>query len=237
LDDEVLDIKQKIISNDQYKNWMQEISSIENEFAKSSEFNNLITLDHGMAHMERVANNVYKLLNEYNCNYTICKLGYIAGLIHDIGMINGKKEHAEQGAKMAKTFLQELKLVNKNDAEVITNAIKNHGNGGDTLEPINFILAICDKADMCKERPLGNLSPIKFIENYTLEIKDNTLMIKYKMDNLKGKEGLYIIPKSIDIPKELCKKLGLKVGFYINGNYQIFEDREHYKGKIYQRKE
>ena len=57
------------------------------------------------------------------------------------------------------------------------------------------------------------------------------------MHNLKGKEGLYIIPKSIDIPKILGEKLGFKVEFFINGIYEEFEDREKYKGQIYEWKE
>lgn len=56
------------------------------------------------------------------------------------------------------------------------------------------------------------------------------------MSDLKGKEGLYIIPKSIDIPKTLGTKLVLKVEFYINGKYEKFEDRAEYKGQTYQRK-
>lgn len=187
--------------------------------------------------MDRVANNVYKLLKEYNINQYTCKLGYIAGLIHDIGMINGKKGHAEQGAEMAKMFLKELDLISMNDIKIIVEAIKNHGNVGNTIDTVTLILAICDKVDMCKKRAIGNLSPIQFIENYTIEIQDNTLRISYIMNDLKGKEGLYIIPKSIDIPKNLGTKLGLKVEFYINGKNDKFEDRAEYKGQTYQRKE
>lgn len=237
MNSELLDIKQKIISNNQYKNWMKRISSIENEFATSSVFNNKVALDHGTEHMNRVANNVYKLLKEYNLNQETCKLGYIAGLIHDIGMINGKKGHAEQGAEMAKMFLRELDLIDISDIKILADAIKNHGYGGNTTDTITLILAICDKADMCKKRALGDLSPIQFIENYTVEIQDSTLRISYIMNDLKGKEGLYIIPKSIDIPKTLGTKLGLKVEFYINGKYEKFEDRAEYKGQTYQRKE
>lgn len=63
--------------------------------------NREVALDHGIAHMNRVANNTYKLLKEYNINYDTCKLGYIAGLIDNI-----------------------------KDIQEIVTAIKNHGNGG-----------------------------------------------------------------------------------------------------------
>ncbi len=237
MNDELLNIKQRIISDNEYKNWMKKISNLQNEFAISSNFNNKVALDHGMEHMDRVAKNVYKLLKEYDCRENICILGYIAGLIHDIGMIKGKKGHAENGASMSKIFLEKLQLVNKKNILIVTNAIKNHGNGGINPDVITAFLAISDKVDMCKKRSLGNLSPIQLIENYRININNKILQINYTMANLKGKEGLYIIPKSIDIPKTLGENLGLKVEFYINGQFEEFKDRKKYKGEIYQRKE
>lgn len=237
MDNELFNIKEKIILDNEYKNWMKKISNIENEFAVSSNFNNKVALDHGIEHMNRVANNVYKLLEEYNCKKNICILGYIAGLIHDIGMIYGKKGHAKNGAEMSKSFLKKLDFIDTRDIEKITNAIKNHGNGGTNADEITSFLTISDKVDICKSRFLGNVSPIQHIENYTINIKDGILQINYAMTDLKGKEALYTIPKSIDIPKTLGSNLGLKVEFYINEKYEQFKDREEYKGQIYQRKE
>ena len=66
--DKLLKTKEKIILDEEYKIWMQEIAEVERELAISSEFNNKVALDHGIKHMDRVANNVYKLLKEYNCD-------------------------------------------------------------------------------------------------------------------------------------------------------------------------
>lgn len=234
---ELLNIKQKIILDDEYNTWMKKIADIETEFAESSDFNNKVALDHGMKHMDRVANSIYYLLKEYGCNKEICILGYIAGLIHDIGMIDGKKGHAENGAEMSRTFLKRLNIVNQIDIEKIANAIKNHGNGGTKPDILTTFLAISDKVDMCKQRSLAKQSPIQLIENYIIRIENRTLQINYIMNDSKGKEGLYTIPKSIDIPTTLANNLGLEVKFYINGKSEKFEDRESYTGKIYERKE
>jgi len=115
------EIKQIIISNNQYKNWMEEIQSLTDEFAKSSEFNNKVALDHAIEHMDRVANHVYQLLKECKYSEKTCNLGYIAGLIHDIGMIEGKKGHAQKGAEMAKIFLEELNLVSESNIDRANN--------------------------------------------------------------------------------------------------------------------
>lgn len=237
MNNKLSDIKQKIISNEEYKNWTNIISNLEKEFALYSDFNNKIALEHGIKHMDRVANNTYKLLKEYNCDEDVCILGYITGLIHDIGMIHGKPGHAQNGAEMSKTFLEKLDLLDIKDIPKIINPIRNHGNGGKNPDVITSFIAIADKADMCKMRSLGNSSPIKFIEDYEVRIKDNILQISYTMSNLKGKEGLYMIPKSIDIPNMLGSNLGLKVEFYINGEYEEFGDRGNYKGETYLRRD
>lgn len=234
---ELLDIKQKIIEDKEYKIWMEKIAKVEKEFAISSKFNNMVALDHGIKHMDRVANNVYKLLKEYNCDNHTCELGYITGLVHDIGMIKGKKGHAENGSKLAENYLIKFDFLNEKDILQITTAIRNHGNGGENPDEITAFLAISDKADMCKARSLGNLSPIQYIDDYALKLENGVLQIRYIISNNKGKEGLYIIPKSIDIPEKLGRKVGLRVEFYINNKLEKFEDREEYAGEIYIRKE
>lgn len=234
---ELLNIKNQIIEDKEYKIWMEKIAKVEYEFAISSKFNNMVTLDHGIKHMDRDANNVYKLLKEYNCNNHTCILGYVTGLVHDIGMIKGKKGHAENGSKLAEIYLKKFDFLNEKDIMQITNPIKNHGNGGENPDEITAFLAISDKADMCKARSLGNLSPIQYIDDYNLRLENGILQMHYTISNNKGKEGLYIIPKSIDIPEKLGKKLGLKVEFYINNKLEKFENREEYAGEIYIRKE
>ncbi len=234
---ELLNIKNQIIEDKEYKIWMEKIAKVEYEFAISSKFNNMVTLDHGIKHMDRDANNVYKLLKEYNCNNHTCILGYVTGLVHDIGMIKGKKGHAENGSKLAEIYLKKFDFLNEKDIMQITNPIKNHGNGGENPDEITAFLAISDKADMCKARSLGNLSPIQYIDDYNLRLENGILQMHYTISNNKGREGLYIIPKSIDIPEKLGKKLGLKVEFYINNKLEKFENREEYAGEIYIRKE
>lgn len=230
-------IKQTIISNDEYIEWMNKISIVENDFAISSNFNNMIALDHGVKHMNRVAETVYKLMKEYGSSQDDCYLGYIAGLIHDIGMIYGKNNHAQNGSEMARNFLKKLNILDVNEIEVISSAIAIHGNGAITENNIGLFLTIADKIDMCKDRFLGEISPIQLIDGYRTNIHQNTIEIYYEMSSLNGVEALYMIPKSIDIPQKIAKYLGLKVKFFINGKKEDFIDRENYSGQVYMRKE
>lgn len=226
-------IKQKIISDIEYQKWMKEIANMEKEFASSSDFNNKIALDHGIEHMNRVAINVYKLMNEYGCDKNICNLGYIAGLIHDIGIIHGKKNYAENGSNMVEVFLKKFDLLNDIEIEEIKNAVATHSDGENAKNYIGLFLAIADKIDMCKERFLGKTSPIQDICSYSSNININTLEIHYEMSSPKGIEALYMIPKSIDVPTKIANSLGIKIKFYINGKSENFVNRKEFKGKIY----
>ncbi len=227
------EVKAKIMNDSEYLIWMEQISKIEREFTNSSSFNNQVALDHGKKHMDRVAYTTYNLLKEYGEDENTCFLGYVTGLIHDIGMIHGKKNHAENGSKLAFDFLQRLDFLTEAEVETICSAISTHGSGENATNIIGSLLAISDKIDMCEERTLGTVSPIKFIKDYQVWIKDKTLYIDYSVVSDEGKTGLYIIPKSIDIPVKIGKKLGLKVEFYINHRLEMFEDRKEYSGQVY----
>lgn len=230
-------IKQEIVLHEDYIKWGKEIKKFEESFANSSDFNNSVALDHGIKHMERVASQVYLLLKQYGCDEHTSCLGYIAGLIHDIGMIYGKENHAQNGSELSKIFLKKLQILTDSEIEIIANAILTHGNGKNAENCIGVILALVDKIDICKERSIGLYSPIKMIDSYSVNIKENTLVIDYKMISLQGKEGIYMIPKTIDVPIMLAEKLGLNIQFFINGVIEEFIDRNDYKGKIYKREE
>lgn len=226
------EVKKKITFNQEYLNWMEEIVKIEKKFADATSFNNQVALDHGIKHMNRVADMTYKLLKEYGEDERTCFLGYVAGLIHDIGMIDGKKKHASKGSEMAPKFLKKLNVLIEDEIQIVANAIAIHGSGeGNSI--IGSFLAIADKIDMCEERTLGGSSPIKLIKEYQAYIKNDTLCIDYVMSSMEGKIGLYIIPKSIDIPIKVGNDLGLKVEFYVNHKLENFIDRKDYHGEIY----
>lgn len=230
------EIRKRITTDSEYLIWMKKIAEIELEFANSSSFNNQVALDHGKEHMDRVAHTTYTLLKEYGADERTSFLGYVSGLIHDIGMIYGKKQHAENGSKLSFPFLKKLDFLTDEEIETICSAITTHGSGKNATSLIGSFLAIADKIDMCEKRTLGSISPIKFIRSYEAHIQNQTLKIFYEFSSEEGKNGLYMIPKSIDVPFSIGNSLGLKVEFYINGKLEKFEDRNSYQGDIYYRK-
>ncbi len=230
------EIKQKITHDSEYLEWMAKISEIETEFANSSPSNNQVALDHGKNHMDRVANTTYTLLKEYGMDERTSFLGYVSGLVHDIGMIYGKKNHAENGSELASSFLKRLNFLTEKEIEEIKSAISTHGSGANATSIIGSFLAVADKVDMCERRTLGTSSPIQLIKKYDVTIQNKTLKIFYELSSKDGKSGLYMIPKSIDVPTFIANSLGLQVEFYIDGKLEKFEDRNSYQGYVYKRK-
>lgn len=87
-----------------------------------------------------------------------------------------------------------------------------------------------------QRRTLGTFSPIQSIKDYGVTIQNKILKISYEFSSKDGKIGLYMIPKSIDVPISIASSLGLQVEFYIDGKLEEFEDRNSYQGYVYKRK-
>lgn len=119
-----------------------------NEINKDNLFN-----CHGRYHTHFVINTIEELLSSLNFDEYIIELGKIAGLLHDIGTINGKKGHAYRSSKMCIYFLDKTKL-SQESKDIIVHAIKDHSNGNEIDSPVGAALVLADKIDICKNRVL-----------------------------------------------------------------------------------
>lgn len=109
--------------------------------------------DHGRRHVTLVAVNGAKLLADLKHDDRAQELAAVAGLLHDIGNVVGRKTHAAAGAVMAYPLLTARGFPVEDAAEVVA-AIGNH----DETErgvPVNAVCAaliIADKADIHRSR-------------------------------------------------------------------------------------
>lgn len=53
-----------------------------------------------IVHMHCVAELMYKYADQFDCKYLTKEELYHLGLVHDIGYLNGKKDHEEKGAEL-----------------------------------------------------------------------------------------------------------------------------------------
>ena len=107
---------------------------------------------HDIGHVAKVAETAAYILKELNYSERYIELAKIAGLIHDIGNMVNRQDHAQTGAVLAFEILKHMGMAPE-EIVLITSAIGNHDEG--TGMPVNLIsaaLILGDKADVRRSR-------------------------------------------------------------------------------------
>ncbi|MDF2686886.1 MAG: metal-dependent phosphohydrolase sub domain [Clostridia bacterium] len=126
---------------------------------------------HGRYHAIFVADTVEYILKSLSYDSRTVELGKIAALLHDIGNIAGRWNHARKSAVLAKVFLDGLEELLPNEKDTIFQAIDDHSDGENILSVIGAALLIADKADSSKRRRL-HAEPIDDRYTNLLQIED-----------------------------------------------------------------
>ena len=109
--------------------------------------------DHGRRHVHLVAVNAARMLDTFGYDDRTCDLAAVAGLLHDIGNVNGRDGHAAAGAAMVYRLLT-ARGVSRHDARVVRDAVANHDEFecGEPVSAPGAALIIADKADIHRSR-------------------------------------------------------------------------------------
>jgi putative nucleotidyltransferase with HDIG domain len=109
--------------------------------------------DHGRRHVHLVAVTAARVLSTLGHDEQECDLAAVAGLLHDIGNVDGRDRHAAVGAAMAYELLLERGVSNA-AAAVVRDAVANHDEveGGEPVSPPSAALIVADKADIHRSR-------------------------------------------------------------------------------------
>ena len=108
--------------------------------------------EHSFAHVMLVAETAGYILKTMGHDDRTVELGKIAGYLHDIGNLVNRKDHAQSGAVMAWSILNDMKCDPAEMATIVT-AIGNHDEG--TGVPVNTVAAamiLADKSDVRRSR-------------------------------------------------------------------------------------
>ena len=109
------------------------------------------TAKHDLSHVLNVVDRVEQILSQLEIDSEYVEATKIAALLHDIGCVNGKEEHALQTYLIVSNYFSEhsMKIPYQNE---ILEAIRDHGTGfkSDSLMTLTLILA--DKLDLTKNR-------------------------------------------------------------------------------------
>ncbi len=108
--------------------------------------------EHGFRHCRLTAKAARRLLLELDFDQREAELAGIAGYLHDIGNVMGRREHDVAGAIMALKILQEMGMPLEEAADIAA-AIGNHDEGeGQVVSRITAALILADKSDVHRSR-------------------------------------------------------------------------------------
>ncbi len=176
---------------------------------------------HGMKHINKVVNVVEYILTKLGYNEEIIQCGKIAALLHDIGCVQGKKDHAINGYSMAKEYLKDKDL-SEEYKEIILDAIIDHSNGNNIKNIIGASLVIADKLDFDKNRmtPFGldieHFKQLQYIEKVDIDIDNYNFNVDFKVTDEFDKQDMeqyYFVEKIFKAVDKFAK--------YINRNGKI----------------
>jgi len=108
---------------------------------------------HGLKHVIWVAGKAKGILEKLNYPEREAELAGIAGLLHDIGNIVSRHNHAQTGALLAYQLLKNRKELTEEDLTELMYAIGNHeSDTGIPVTPIAAAVVIADKCHVTRNR-------------------------------------------------------------------------------------
>ena len=184
--------------------------------------------EHSFAHVTHVAETAGYILKTLGYDDRTIELAKIAGYLHDIGNLVNRKDHAQSGAVMAWSILNDMKCDAAEMATIVT-AIGNHDES--TGVPVNTVAAamiLADKADVRRSRVRNNdISKFDIhdrvnysVKKSTLKINEDKTIVKLKLtvDTKFGSVMDYfeIFMTRMVLCRKAAEKLGLQFKLIIN---------------------
>ncbi len=180
---------------------------------------------HDLCHVLNVCATMESVLRPLGYDEAFIDEALVAGILHDVGVLEGKDGHPERSFKWASAYLKRQGIKLCHEREVLE-AIANHSSGFDTDNIIQLTLILADKLDIKKTRvaPGGLIIPgmreYRHIEDIVLTIDDETLKVNFITDadlNLAEMLDYYFTIKTLKAIKAFAKKIGRKPIVLLNG--------------------
>jgi HD superfamily phosphodiesterase len=186
--------------------------------------------EHSFPHVERVAATSAMILETLGYDERTIELAKIASILHDIGNIINRIDHAQSGAVMAFRLLDNLSMPAGEICSVIA-AIGNHDEGtAQPLDAISAAMIIGDKSDVRRSRVRNTeLTTFDIHDrvNYAVEMSKvsfnedkSSLILELQIDTKISSvmEYFEIFMNRMILCKRASEFLGLKFEMVINGS-------------------
>lgn len=182
--------------------------------------------NHGIEHWLGVSRIAKDFARRAGGNHHEVILADIAGLLHDCGMICGEKNHAENGARIARCFLQanygNSRPLSGTDIDIICHAIDQHSSCREVNNIVDAALMFADKIELGKHRIPGKCyNDIQHCESQIhhvdFKMTKDTLAINYVTDaDFDFHFFSSIWPKSYEVPGKVAAWLGKSFMLFVN---------------------
>lgn len=184
--------------------------------------------EHSFTHVAHVAHKAGYILKTLDHDDRTIELAKVAGYLHDIGNLVNRKDHAQSGAVMAWSILNDMGCDAAELATIVT-AIGNHDEG--TGIPVNTVAAamiLADKADVRRSRVRNtDISTFDIHDrvNYSVEKSDlkineekTSITLNLTVDTAFGSVMDYfeIFMTRMIMCRKAAEKLGLQFKLVIN---------------------
>lgn len=173
---------------------------------------------HNYEHVKNVSKIAEKILTDLNFNQETIYQCKLACLLHDVGALQGKEEHAQRSFEYARKLFEDKNWIFEGSASVL-DAIKNHSSGFETNNIIALSIILADKLDIKKTRISEEGKKIEgnrqyaHIEDIIINIQNDTLTINFITDCkiiMKEVNHYYFTDKVFKAIEAFSKKLNLK---------------------------
>jgi len=179
---------------------------------------------HSWYHVEFVVKTAEYILRTLDYDERVVEAGKVAALLHDIGNIAGRTNHAHKSAALAAVFMENIADFTPEEKAEIIQAIKDHTDGKDVQSAVGAALLIADKIDVCKERlipvPVPDLlyNELKKLDYASINIANDVISINF--DVREGFDKALLVReyrKSFVLPTKAAELLGCECRFLYNG--------------------
>ena len=195
-------------------------------YNKISEFEDLDKgwAHHNLEHVKNVSKLVETLLKKLNYDEDFVEEAKIAAILHDVGALEGKNNHALRSYEFAKKYFDENNILLKN-GELVLDAIKSHSDGFNSDNIMTLTLIISDKLDIKHTRVakegynVKGMRQLQYIKDILVDIDNKNLEIKFVCDdkiNINELEEFYFMIKVFRAIKTFSEKMNLTPKVFLN---------------------
>lgn len=196
------------------------------QYNKISEFEDLDKgwAHHNLEHVKNVSKLVEVLLKKLNYDEDFIEEAKIAAILHDVGAVEGKNNHALRSYEFAKKYFDENNILLKN-RELVLDAIKSHSDGFNSDNIMTLTLIISDKLDIKHTRVakegynVKGMRQLQYIKDILVDIDNKNLEIKFICDdkiNINELEEFYFMIKVFRAIKTFSEKMNLTPKVFLN---------------------